>query len=91
MRGFGNVALDFTAGLNIMMANNVIAIGIPGANVSNTCFIGNTSGFKTQNGNALPVVIDSAGQLGTARSSAKFMEKSNGWTKPAKPSWRSSP
>jgi Asp/Glu/hydantoin racemase len=58
-----------------MMANNVIAIGIPSANVSNTCFIGNTFGVQTQNGNALPVVIDSAGQLGTASSSAKFEEE----------------
>lgn len=44
MTGFGNIALGFTAGLNITTANNAIAIGIPGANVSNTCFIGNTFG-----------------------------------------------
>jgi len=75
MTGLGNIALGFTAGLNIMTANDVIAIGIPGANVSNTCFIGNTFEVQTQNGNALPVVIDSAGQLGTASSSAKFKEE----------------
>jgi predicted ribosome quality control (RQC) complex YloA/Tae2 family protein len=41
-------------------------------NVSNTCFIGNIRGVTTQNANALPVVIDGAGQLGTVASSERF-------------------
>jgi uncharacterized coiled-coil protein SlyX len=40
--------------------------------VSDTCFIGNIRDVTTQNGDAIGVVIDSAGQLGTAGSSAKF-------------------
>ena len=43
-----------------------------GANVGGTCFIGNIRGVTTQNANALPVLIDGAGQLGTASSSKRF-------------------
>jgi hypothetical protein len=43
-----------------------------GVNVSGTCFIGSIRGVQTQNANALPVVIDGAGQLGTASSSQRF-------------------
>ena len=40
-------------------------IGTAGANVSNSCFIGNIRGVTTSISNAIPVLIDSAGQLGT--------------------------
>jgi hypothetical protein len=52
----------------------VICIGhsVTGVNVSGTCFIGNIRGVTTQNANALPVLIDGAGQLGTASSSQRF-------------------
>jgi len=40
--------------------------------VSNSCFIGNIRGTTTANPDAIPVVIDSAGQLGTASSSRRF-------------------
>ena len=52
----------------------MICIGraVDGVNVSGTCFIGNIRGVTTQNANALPVVIDGAGQLGTAASSERF-------------------
>jgi hypothetical protein len=40
--------------------------------VNNSCFIGNIRGVTTQNANAIPVLIDSAGQLGTMSSSARF-------------------
>jgi len=52
----------------------VICIGraVAGANVGGTCFIGNIRGVTTQNANALPVLIDGAGQLGTASSSKRF-------------------
>ena len=55
-------------------ANDVICIGraVAGANVDGTCFIGNIRGVTTQNANALPVVIDGAGQLGTVASSERF-------------------
>ena len=63
MTGLGNIALGFTAGLNIMTANDLIAIGIPGANVSNTCFIGNITGVAVE---GVPVVVATNGQLGVA-------------------------
>src|SRR5262249_29796048 len=60
--------------LAVTTANNVICIGdsVSGANVNNTCFIGNIHGVTTINANAIPVVIDSAGQLGTASSSRRY-------------------
>ena len=69
-----NVALGSDAGGGVITADNVICIGraVAGVNVSNTCFIGNIRGVTTQNANALPVVIDGAGQLGTASSSQRF-------------------
>ena len=72
--GNGNVALGNFAGAAVIAANNVICIGngVTGVDVDNTCFIGNIRGVTTQNGDTIPVVIDSAGQLGTASSSAKF-------------------
>ena len=58
-------------------ANGVICIGagMHGANVSNTCFIGNIRGVTTQHANAIPVLIDSDGQLGTTSSSRRFQER----------------
>jgi hypothetical protein len=70
--GSGNTAIGGTAGNNVMTAVNVICIGSSGADVSNTCFIENILGVTTQNGDAVPVLIDSAGQLGTASSSRRF-------------------
>jgi len=70
--GNGNVALGFEAGANVTTANNVICIGDAGANLNNSCFIGNIRDVATQFGDAVPVVIDSVGQLGTAISSRRF-------------------
>jgi len=70
--GQRNIAVGADAGSEIITANNVIAIGIAGADVSNTCFIGHIRGVTTGNANAIPVLIDSAGQLGTASSSRRF-------------------
>jgi Chaperone of endosialidase len=61
----------------VTTANNVICIGsnnVFGANVSNTCFIDNIRGVTTQNANAIPVLIDPAGQLGTMSSSRRFKD-----------------
>jgi hypothetical protein len=60
------------AGGNVTTAGNVICIGSNGANVSNSCFIGNIRGKTTANADAIQVMIDSAGQLGTASSSRRF-------------------
>jgi uncharacterized coiled-coil protein SlyX len=72
--GLNNTALGFLAGAHVTTANNVICIGatVAGANVSNSCFIGNIRGVTTANANAVPVLIDSAGQLGTMSSSLRF-------------------
>ena len=69
-----NIAIGREAGDSIITADNVICIGsnLSGANVSNSCFIGNIRGVTTTNTDAIPVLIDSAGQLGTASSSRRF-------------------
>jgi hypothetical protein len=61
--GSRNIALGAIAGSAVTTANNVICIGVPGANVSDTCFIGNISGVEVTGD---PVVVDANGQLGVA-------------------------
>jgi len=70
--GHGNIAVGPGAGETITTASGVICIGSIGANVNNACFIDNIRGVQTQNGDGIPVVIDSAGQLGTTSSSKRF-------------------
>src|SRR5439155_1401354 len=67
-----NTAVGAGAGSGVITADNVIAIGAQGANVDSSCFIGNIRGVTTANTNAIPVVIDSAHQLGTMSSSRRF-------------------
>ena len=75
--GIGNTALGFGAGSGVTTASNVICIGanVTGGNVSNSCFIGNIRDVTTAMGDAIPVVIDSAGQLGTTSSSQRFKKE----------------
>jgi len=63
--GNGNTALGASAGSGVTTANNVICIGlsVAGANVDNSCFIGNISGVAVTGD---PVVVDANGQLGVA-------------------------
>jgi uncharacterized coiled-coil protein SlyX len=70
--GHGNTALGDGAGTNVTTASGVICIGSSAANVNNSCFIGNIRGITTQNNDAIPVLIDSAGQLGTVSSSRRY-------------------
>jgi hypothetical protein len=70
--GNNNTALGTFAGAGVTTANNVIAIGHVGFNVSNSCFIGHIRGVTTAATDAIPVVIDSVGQLGTMSSSRRF-------------------
>jgi hypothetical protein len=70
--GNNNTALGAFAGGGVTTANNVIAIGHTGFDVSNSCFIGNIRGVTTAIADAIPVVIDSVGQLGTMSSSRRF-------------------
>jgi Chaperone of endosialidase len=71
--GSSNIALGFNAGIGVTTGNNVISIGnsIFAANVDNSCFIGNIFGVTTVNVGT-PVLVDSAGQLGTISSSRRF-------------------
>jgi Chaperone of endosialidase len=69
-----NTAIGVGAGTSVETASNVICIGHPGANLSNRCFIGNIRGAFVS-GDALPVLIDSSGQLGTALSSRRFKKE----------------
>jgi hypothetical protein len=71
----GNTALGGSAGIVVTTADNVICIGSVGANVSNSCFIGHIRGATTAQNNAIPVLIDSAGQLGTTSSSRRFKKE----------------
>ena len=73
--GSGNTALGQNAGAGVTTASNVICIGNSGTNVDHTCFIGQIRGVQTQNANAIPVLIDSAGQLGTQSSSRRFKKE----------------
>jgi uncharacterized coiled-coil protein SlyX len=73
--GSNNTTLGAFAGGGVTTANNVIAIGHVGSNVNNSCFIGNIRGVTTAATDAIPVVIDSIGQLGTMSSSRRFKKE----------------
>jgi hypothetical protein len=73
--GQRNIALGFSAGAGVTTASGVICIGNGGQNVNDTCFIDNIREVTTQNANAIPVLIDSLGQLGTASSSRRFKKE----------------
>jgi hypothetical protein len=75
--GNGNTALGAGAAYAVTTATNVICIGtnMPGKNINNSCFIGAISGIQTANADAVPVVIDSDGQLGTQISSARYKKE----------------
>jgi trimeric autotransporter adhesin len=71
----GNTALGTRAGVNVTTAAHVICIGsdVGGANVSNSCYVGNIFGQSSPNG--LQVVVNSGNKLGTIPSSERFKEK----------------
>ena len=71
--GSGNIALGAIAGDNVTTADDVICIGAPGANVSNSCYIGQIFGQTSSGGTA--VFINSNGRLGTTTSSRRFKEE----------------
>jgi hypothetical protein len=70
--GNDNVALGVGAGSQITTATNVICIGrnVGGANVDNSCFIGNIRDTVVAP-DAAPVLIDSVGKLGTTSGSSR--------------------
>jgi trimeric autotransporter adhesin len=73
--GSNNTAVGVDAGSNISTAQDVIAIGHPGANVNNSCYIGNISGADTAGGEAVFITAD--GKLGTVNmpSAARFKDE----------------
>ena len=85
--GGGNIALGTAAGLNLTTGNNNIDIGNTGvageggtirigdSSYQTRTFIAGTRGITTGNANAIPVLIDSSGQLGTASSSRQFKKE----------------
>src|SRR5205823_1295899 len=82
--GNGNIGLGVNAGSNLTTGDNNIDIGAFGiAGEANTIRIGKGGlqtkafmqgirGITTTNANAIPVLIDSAGQLGTISSAQRF-------------------
>jgi hypothetical protein len=72
--GSANTALGWNAGQGVTMASNVICIGkdVLGANVDNSCYIGNIYGQSIDPGTAAAVGVDSTGKLGTTVSSRRF-------------------
>jgi hypothetical protein len=65
-----NIAVGAGAGSAITDAFNCIAIGHQGANVNQSCFIGNIRNAVVAP-DAAPVLIDSAGKLGTTNGSSR--------------------
>ena len=72
--GSENIAVGASAASGVSTAHNVICIGHPGDNVSNSCFIGHIRNVTTVN-TAIPVVIATDGQLGTMSSSKRFKKE----------------
>jgi hypothetical protein len=85
--GDNNIALGNSAGSNLTTGSNNIDIGAPGAMgeadtirigkgaIQNRTFIAGIRGVTTGIANAVPVLIDSAGQLGTMSSSLQFKKE----------------
>jgi hypothetical protein len=67
-----NTALGANTGLTVTTASNVIVIGTVGANVSNSCYIGN---IWNQPGGSQAVYVNSEGKLGAQVSSRRFKDE----------------
>jgi len=73
--GHDNIAVGSGAGLSVITAHDTICIGNSGVDVSNTCFISQIFGVTPALNDAVPVVIDSAGQLGTVGSARRLKKE----------------
>jgi hypothetical protein len=71
--GLNNIAVGRLAGFSVTTASNVICIGDGGADVSDSCYIGNI--FGQASGDGVPVFVNSNNKLGTSTSSKRFKEK----------------
>jgi len=72
--GDSNTAIGYSAGINVTTASNVICIGanVAGADVSDSCYIGNI--FNQTSFNGTPVFVNGDNKLGTTTSSQRFKE-----------------
>jgi hypothetical protein len=85
--GSQNTALGYSAGSNLTTGNGNIMIGNAGVaaeastirvgSAQTRTFIAGIRNITTFNANAIPVVIDSDGQLGTVSSSRRFKDNIN--------------
>ena len=67
-----NIALGRLAGADVTMVDNVICIGAPGANVGDSCYIGNV---WQQPGGPQAVYVNASGKLGAQVSSRRFKDE----------------
>jgi hypothetical protein len=67
-----NIGVGLNAGSGVTTAHNAICIGTAGDDVNDSCFVGNVFGVTTDLSDAVPVFVDSLGQLGTVNSSQRF-------------------
>jgi hypothetical protein len=73
--GSTNTMIGYNAGSGVSTASDVIVIGtIAGTDVSSRTYIANIRDTTTGSADAIPVFIDSNGQLGTLASSRRFKE-----------------
>ena len=70
--GTFNIALGDGAGAGVNTASGVICIGARGADLSNSCYVGEIFGQPVDPATAVPVFVDTNGKLGTAFSSRRF-------------------
>ena len=80
--GSSNTVLGYQAGANLVTGSSNIMIGNQGTagdggtirmgDVQTKTFVAGIRGITTANNDAIPVMIDSAGQLGTVSSSRRF-------------------
>src|SRR5437763_189683 len=72
--GSANTAIGWNAGQGVTTASNVICIGkdVLGADVSDSCYIGNIHGATIDPATAAAVGVDATGKLGTVASSRRF-------------------
>jgi hypothetical protein len=67
--GAGNIAVGYESGDLVVTASNVISIGSAGADVDNSCYIGN---IWQEDGGSQAVYVNASGKLGAQVSSRRF-------------------
>jgi len=70
--GNGNIALGSNAGFAVTTSSNVLCIGTQGANVDDSCYIGN---IWQQPGGSQQVFVNADGKLGAQVSSRRFKDE----------------